>query len=270
MYDHDPHKNKLSDRAIKCVFLGYSSSQKGYKCFDPVTKRKYVSMDVKFFEDVPYFSNKGKSFLFDEPEPHNVVLPTLECIPDNIYLERGSTSVLDNATNDESTLELQQFDRPLQVYSRRTSRNPVLITSQDQVDSNNGNSLSLPSSNSPVVTDSVSSPSLQLLIALRKGKRSNTSRVYHPIENFISYHCFSPSHRAFIAAISSKSVPTSFAEASRHLVWKRAMEDEMRALEKNQTWELADLPKGKKPVGCRWCTQLNTIRMGVLRDARRG
>ena len=79
-------------------------------------------------------------------------------MPDNIYLERGSTSVLDNATNDECTLELQQFDRPLQVYSRRTSRNPVLITSQDQVDSNNGNSLSLPSSNSPVVTDPVSSP----------------------------------------------------------------------------------------------------------------
>ena len=49
VYNHDPHKNKLSDRDIKCVFLGYSSSQKGYKCFDPVSKRKYVSMDVNFF-----------------------------------------------------------------------------------------------------------------------------------------------------------------------------------------------------------------------------
>lgn len=75
-----------------------------------------------------------------EPEPHNAVLPTFECIPEKIYLERGSTSsALDNATNDESTLEPQQFGRPLQVYSRRTSRNPVLITSQDQVDSNDGN-----------------------------------------------------------------------------------------------------------------------------------
>ena len=49
VYNHDPNKNKLSNRAIKCVFFRYSSSQKGYKCFDPVAKRKYVSMDVKFF-----------------------------------------------------------------------------------------------------------------------------------------------------------------------------------------------------------------------------
>jgi len=26
----------------------------------------------------------------------------------------------------------------------------------------------------------------------------------------------------------------------------------MRALEKNRTWELVDLPRGKQPVGCRW------------------
>ena len=27
---------------------------------------------------------------------------------------------------------------------------------------------------------------------------------------------------------------------------------EMAALEKNNTWELVKLPKGKKPVGCNW------------------
>jgi len=26
----------------------------------------------------------------------------------------------------------------------------------------------------------------------------------------------------------------------------------MGALQKNETWELVDLPKGKKPVGCKW------------------
>ena len=30
------------------------------------------------------------------------------------------------------------------------------------------------------------------------------------------------------------------------------MKAEMDALEKNGTWELVDLPKGKKPVGCKW------------------
>ncbi|CAJ2662733.1 unnamed protein product [Trifolium pratense] len=35
------HKNvgKLEPRAIKCVFVGYSPTQKGYKCFDPKNKK---------------------------------------------------------------------------------------------------------------------------------------------------------------------------------------------------------------------------------------
>ena len=30
------------------------------------------------------------------------------------------------------------------------------------------------------------------------------------------------------------------------------MQAEIDALEKNETWELIQLPKGKKPMGCKW------------------
>ena len=30
------------------------------------------------------------------------------------------------------------------------------------------------------------------------------------------------------------------------------MNVEIQALERNNTWEIVDLPKGKKPVGCKW------------------
>lgn len=30
------------------------------------------------------------------------------------------------------------------------------------------------------------------------------------------------------------------------------MNKEMKSLEKNETWELVDLPLGKKPIGCQW------------------
>ena len=34
--------------------------------------------------------------------------------------------------------------------------------------------------------------------------------------------------------------------------WKQAVEDEIHALESNDTWILTKLPHGKKPVGCKW------------------
>ncbi|RVW47676.1 Retrovirus-related Pol polyprotein from transposon RE1 [Vitis vinifera] len=34
--------------------------------------------------------------------------------------------------------------------------------------------------------------------------------------------------------------------------WKKAVQDEIDALEKNGTWTITDLPVGKRPVGCKW------------------
>jgi hypothetical protein len=34
--------------------------------------------------------------------------------------------------------------------------------------------------------------------------------------------------------------------------WKKAIDEEMATLKKMGTWELADLPEGRKPIGCKW------------------
>jgi len=48
--------DKLSPRSIKCVFVWYSRTQKGYWCYSPSTRKYFVSADVTFFESVSYFS----------------------------------------------------------------------------------------------------------------------------------------------------------------------------------------------------------------------
>jgi len=52
----DEKKSKLDLKAEKCIFIGYSSKQKGYRCFNPSTRKLQVSRDVVFDEMVNWYS----------------------------------------------------------------------------------------------------------------------------------------------------------------------------------------------------------------------
>ena len=81
---------------------------------------------------------------------------------------------------------------------------------------------------------------------------SKTSNVAYPISNFISYHHLSKANLAFALQLSSIFIPSHFQEALEDPKWKNAMVEEMRALQKNFTWEMAELPMGKNTVGSKW------------------
>ena len=57
--NHRPMVSKLDPQVVKCIFMGYASTQKGYKCWDPIGRRLFVSMDVIFREEEPYYTKKG-------------------------------------------------------------------------------------------------------------------------------------------------------------------------------------------------------------------
>jgi hypothetical protein len=56
-YVHNNKSNKLDHTYIKAIFLGYSFQKKGYKFYDPVNKKFYISRDVTFQENVPYYKS---------------------------------------------------------------------------------------------------------------------------------------------------------------------------------------------------------------------
>ena len=85
-------------------------------------------------------------------------------------------------------------------------------------------------------------------IALRKGIRNCTQ---HPISHFVSLDKLSPQYKSFFTQVDPIQIPQTYHEALRDKNWKNAMNEEIKALNKNQTWEIVDLPKGKKIVGCK-------------------
>lgn len=79
-------------------------------------------------------------------------------------------------------------------------------------------------------------------IAIIKAKRSQ----------YLSYGKLSKKHNAFIAKLSNQFVPKNIQETLDDPNWKSAGMEEMNATNKNGTWEVIDLPKDQRPVGCKW------------------
>ena len=139
------------------------------------------------------------------------------------------------------------------VYSRRQASQQIELNTS-QADQKFEPEIEPKSeSNSPVdvqgETCEETGDNLDKPITLRKGVRSCTT---HPISNFVSYHRLSTSFQAFVTHLSfEETVPKNKHEALKNLKWRVILE-EMKALQKNNTWKIIDLPGGKRSVARKW------------------
>lgn len=76
--------------------------------------------------------------------------------------------------------------------------------------------------------------------------------VAHPIQAVCTLAHFPEEHQVYLGKIDQEWIPQSYEEAKEHQVWRDAVKEENTAMEKNHTWEEADLPPGKKAVTSRW------------------
>jgi Reverse transcriptase (RNA-dependent DNA polymerase) len=107
-----------------------------------------------------------------------------------------------------------------------------------------------------------SEESTQEEIALRRSTRQTrppvrlqdyvSHQVMYPIQDFLSYEKVTPEYQAYLSNIANHTEPTNYCEANQSTTWRKAMKEELLALEKNDTWDIVPLPKGKKSVGCKW------------------
>ncbi|GKB58819.1 retrovirus-related pol polyprotein from transposon TNT 1-94, partial [Tanacetum coccineum] len=73
-----------------------------------------------------------------------------------------------------------------------------------------------------------------------------------PRANQVSSTPLQHTFQAFLCALVAQVTPTYFKEAIKDPAWCKTMNDELRALELNGTWELTVLPPDKKAIDCHW------------------
>ena len=97
VHSHGPNQTKFTPTTQACVFVRYLLHQRGYKCFHPSSRKYFVTMNVNFIEDGPFFlvsllqgenvSEESNYMLplessyptvvtLPDPSPHSTIIPT--------------------------------------------------------------------------------------------------------------------------------------------------------------------------------------------------
>jgi Reverse transcriptase (RNA-dependent DNA polymerase)/gag-polypeptide of LTR copia-type/Integrase core domain/GAG-pre-integrase domain len=245
--------HKLDRNAIKIIFLGYSSQKKGYKCYDPINKKMYISRDVTFFEEKPFFKTSQNESIADTPN--------FTTLPDHFFFagkeheqedepstlggetdnNLNSPTIIQDASPPPTTQESPDAQAHIKQYTRRKVITQQVTHQPDAREDVPDAVGDIPSSR----PTRVSRPPTRLQDFV-------TYQVTYPIQNYISYNNIAPKYKAFLGSINELKEPTTFLDAKDNAKWCKAMNEELEALERNKTWTLTPLPKGTKPVGCKW------------------
>ncbi|GKD20730.1 putative RNA-directed DNA polymerase, partial [Tanacetum coccineum] len=76
--------------------------------------------------------------------------------------------------------------------------------------------------------------------------------VKYGIDKSVNYANLSKDNYVYVISLNKIVEPKTYLEAVKDHRWVEAINLEMEALYRNNTWVLTILPKGRKAVGCKW------------------
>lgn len=202
------NKHKLQYRSTSCIFLGYNSSHKGYLCLDPLTNHIYTTRHVVFDES----SFPILTVVVSSSSHSQYVTPAI--------LPPSTTSPMSLLPNPPPTP-----DSPLPITSTSPSLPSFLPNSDPPMPTLN--QIGLPISDTADVFALVQVPETS-------NRHSMVTRAKSGIRK----------PKVFLAEkkINPHLPPRSYKSALAIPHWKEAMQVELQALSRNNTWCLVPRP----------------------------
>lgn len=211
-------RNKFEPRARLCVFIGYPPGVKGYKLIDFHTHEIFISRDVIFHEDVFPFKTTNPTGFNSDPFD-TIALPRLD---------HPIPPIIDHSHTQPITEPIPQpanTSNHAPLHPRKSTRNSKKPSYLLDYHCNQASIAPAPHS---------------------------ISQPLYPLSKVITYDKLSSGYKNYICNISLDVEPKYYHQAIKFPEWKQAMNEEIKALESNNTWNVVPLPPGKTPIRCKW------------------
>ena len=273
VYVHIPKilRNKLDPCAKRCVFVGYFEFQKGYRCYDPQTRKLHVTLYASFRELEPYYSGGvsknslqgessneenggGDEFIeLEEVNEHFKHVVQQGC-DQNHEIESESPPIPSELP--PSTPLTEESTQNVPPPSELPPSTPLTSESTQNVPPQVCMNPVFGESNETYVPIENTAPRypqrLNRGVPKKQYELDPKSKTKYLSNNYVSSHRLTESYAFIVNQLSTVSIHSNVQDALADPKWRKAMKEEMEALQKNATWELVPLPKGMKPIGCRW------------------
>ena len=253
-------RDKLSYRSVKCIFLGYCIDKKGYKYLDPYTNEKFLSRNVTFLENDPYFDKVRNEGETEDPFPLSIVGDWLSLLRNNDQINNHGIGLNESENKDSNSQDLPPQNDDIDESLELNEEQNIVSESQNeetpsdkQPNAELDSQDEIPFSSSQVDQNEQesTSPSHDQNFPLRRSQRIRKSpsewkknRVFfygnkvtaYPIENYYTLDNVKKSYRVFLTKLDNLGEPSHhYNEAKDIPIWRNAMNKELDALTRNKT-----------------------------------
>ena len=216
-------RNKLEPKSKKMKFVGFDQHAKGYRVTDGHTV--VLSREIKFLEDSKGKKKRNQRKLNEKTKEKAVEMPTKSDEEESFFYFGFEENPQDNEAESEVHENTQVEEEEVPNES-----DEEFLSAESEVDDHHSES---------------DHEEVEVQPILRRSTRTTKGNLPQRFHD-----CVFQSYAMFVSNDPTSDKEAMKSDEARH--WEIAKKEELAAIKRNRTWDVTDLPKGRKAIGSKW------------------